>query len=417
MTTLSTQSASVLDPDETQEIALQDEFFEKGRNGHHLSPEPLPDISEYSNGHAPGALVTYSNAIEAPPRMKMLKHKTDSAVSTSMVHTSMAVVPFRRSRLEMSLQIARVRLNDFDGSLILSGSSSLSLRNLTQFIDELRLRMMAGKGSRLDQIFKRGEKFVEGWFKFLPILALWESSAQDCSDILMTFCKILLQGTIKGSQLAFDKILTTLQYIGTVLLNEVAPTKREIITTTQVSKFVTDMVVLMVDLVGNLMQFLKISGTDHESLSRLAIQLSTFTSKWTSLQGDFKLEIWRQEVSRGGHLHEDISIEVLRNWLASNEAGTRPGVQGPSVPLFDGLPLDWLRSMTTKFRNSEDYMLVVTGEAGVGKSGLMGSILDQLKLSESHSITTLTFSIGKYYKRSSFYLSQSQRNRSEIICL
>lgn len=376
--------SSKLDLDETQDIIRDDSIIQNGETVHPSLQGAFPVVDSYT--------VPFANG--AQPSLQTSSQQIIRASAEEDVPASMALIPLRRSALTTHLQAAKIRLADYDGRLF-PPSQPLSHPEVTRYIEDLRLRLMARKGTKPDLIFKRGEKFVEGWFEFVPILSVWESSAQDCSDVLMTFCKVLLRHTLRGSTLVLEKILNTLQLIGSTLLDEVSTTKRENLMTTQVSRIVIDMVVLIVELICYLLNFLKTSNTGDQS-SQLSLRLSTFRHRWSLLRSDFKLEIWRQEVERGGSGSEGVRIDTLRAWLASIEAGSRPGPSEPVAPLFEDVPLDWLRSLVARFRRSDKYMLVMTGEPGVGKSSLMASIHELLKLSESLSITALTFEIGKH---------------------
>ena len=91
------------------------------------------------------------------------------------------------------------------------------------------------------------------------------------------------------------------------------------------------------------------------------------------------------------------SVETIRSWLSVEERTEQiTKFHGFSSIVSPGteLPLRWLSDLTTKFLQSSDSMLFITGEAGCGKSTFVKSIVDRSKARYSRGAKVLFFSIG-----------------------
>ena len=90
-------------------------------------------------------------------------------------------------------------------------------------------------------------------------------------------------------------------------------------------------------------------------------------------------------------------IETIRRWLSNGAMADRPikfhGFSATMDPATE-LPLKWLSDLTTKFWQSNQSMLFITGGAGTGKTSCVRSILDRSKGRYSRRAKVLYFSVG-----------------------
>lgn len=105
--------------------------------------------------------------------------------------TSMALTLRVESQLETYAQRVRPRMAAYTS---LPGPiQDVSTEKVLTLIDDLRLRSMPPQGSRLDKILYRAEGFIQNLSKFLAVIEAIDPNAPDCSGILITGMRHLIQ--------------------------------------------------------------------------------------------------------------------------------------------------------------------------------------------------------------------------------
>ena len=121
-----------------------------------------------------------------------------------------------------------------------------------------------------------------------------------------------------------------------------------------------------------------------QSLSQSLSTLGLISSRVSLFIWSVVLEDISQSPNDDRGVHSDITFEIIRQWLGGHSKSLRLPMTNHSA--YSRLTTshaysDWIGPVLKDFYNGKHRMLLISGEAGCGKSSLVGQIRDHLRFS------------------------------------
>ncbi|KAK1143878.1 hypothetical protein N8T08_005993 [Aspergillus melleus] len=254
-------------------------------------------------------------------------------------------------------------------SLVLNGglpNGVVTLKEAQQGMNNQRLRIMPHRASRSDRILHRADGLAEVVDEFISSLRSADPAMVDCSTIMFTsFKHLTLLISRRSNSAVLEEAFIALDQVALILKHFAQHMHCS-------SRVISDISIqALILLVKFDLEILKtVKNTRPSAAIAFGPPFEIHLKEFLQIEDKFSTEVWR--------------VAIERSQFCDSKCSFSPGTE---------LPLRWLSDLTTKFWQSSDSMLFITGEAGCGKSTFIKSIVDRSKARYSRGAKVLFFSI------------------------
>ncbi|KAH8423600.1 uncharacterized protein LDX57_001360 [Aspergillus melleus] len=281
-------------------------------------------------------------------------------------------------------------------ALVLNGglpNGVVTLKEAQQGMKNQRLRIMPHRASRSDRILHRADGLAEVVDEFISSLRSADPAVADCSTIMFTsFKHLTLLISRRSNSAVLEEAFIALDQVALILKHFAQHMHCS-------SRIISDISIQALILLVKLdLEILKtVKNTRSSAAIEFGPPFEIHLKEFLQIEDKFSTEVWRVTIERSqfGDI-QGTSVETIRSWLSVEERNEQitkfHGFSSIASPGTE-LPLRWLSDLTTKFWQSSDSMLFITGEAGCGKSTFIKSTVDRSKARYSRGAKVLFFSI------------------------
>ncbi|KAF2843601.1 NACHT domain-containing protein [Patellaria atrata CBS 101060] len=355
-------------------------YFSPSPSSPGISKRPRPGISRISSQ---SSLVTSHNRNLSSTQIRRSQYNGGDRINSAQ---DTAIALKKRSLSEL-------------GAGVSNGIINTDFVSFIGYIRTERLSSLPHKGSRYDKVLIRAQYFAEQLNCFDRAVKEFAVDSGIAANIGYGHARLLLELGHSNSE-ALDHVfdffykcsLTVSTLLGRESVLAVTYKTRE-----QLCLMYTDLITLVTEVA------IKLHKTVHGLISASASldlyetfgdTIQTFRSR----RNEIVEEIWKYQLDRQGvGLEEVIKVDVLDRWLSPQDHVSRILSQDHTTLAdhqadFTGL---WFQKHLSRFVQSNNKFLLITGESGSGKTILSASIADRLQRPiNKKTFTTLFYSIN-----------------------
>ncbi|KAH8730903.1 hypothetical protein GQ44DRAFT_672903 [Phaeosphaeriaceae sp. PMI808] len=269
------------------------------------------------------------------------------------------------------------------GAGVYQSVSNVSYVNFLEWIRSERLTTLPHKGSRWDKVLIRALYFAEQLHKFEQAVQSFALDSSSAASVGYGHAQLLLELSHNNSE-ALDKAFSVfykfaMSFSSVLHRSELLAATSEI--REQLCMLYSDLISLVVDV--SVRFYKTVNGMTSSSVSLDIFELfgETIESFRTRQNAVIEL-IWDSQIeSEEFEEGEALDVKVLSRWLSPQDRVLASLNRDHSTFVDQQVEFTclWFQKHLSRFFQSQNSFLLVTGEAGAGKTTLAGSIVERLQ--------------------------------------